>query len=270
MIHVSIVEPTTNSWKRWVKDCATATAAALIDFKNTKSVVISDLYRRPRIKKDFFFAKTGPFRGRCAYCECNITDYQRGDVEHFRPKKMVTDASDTIIKVTAADGTISDHPGYFWMAYDWKNLLPACVICNQPSDGGIGKRNRFPLLAGSYAIDQAGVGQEHPLLIHPTDSSDDPAKHLDVDEVSGQLTHSSPRGKACIEIFGLNHRDQLVAARKTAINDVKAEFAKIVLGDANVRDTSLKNLQAMKDGACDQTLTRRSVIAAIVSQTKRV
>ena len=24
-----------------------------------------------------------------------------------------------------------DHPGYYWLVYNWKNLLPACTHCNQ-------------------------------------------------------------------------------------------------------------------------------------------
>jgi hypothetical protein len=70
------------------------------------------------------------FRGKCAYCDARFDVVSWGDVEHYRPKKMVTDES----------GNQIDHPGYYWLAYEASNLLPSCQPCNQAK----GKKNQFP------------------------------------------------------------------------------------------------------------------------------
>ena len=54
-----------------------------------------------------------------------------GDVEHYRPKAGYRqDAEDPL-----------GRPGYYWLAYEWSNLLFCCQICNQRF-----KRNLFPLV----------------------------------------------------------------------------------------------------------------------------
>lgn len=62
---------------------------------------------------------------KCAYCE----DFCKAEIEHYRPKKGVTG--------------LPDHNGYFWLCYEWSNLLPSCRYCN--TEGG--KGNKFPLLS---------------------------------------------------------------------------------------------------------------------------
>jgi hypothetical protein len=68
--------------------------------------------------------------GKCAFCECKVTHQQYGDVEHFRPKKGYKQK----------DGDPLGRPGYYWLAYEWTNLLVSCQICNQKF-----KKNLFPL-----------------------------------------------------------------------------------------------------------------------------
>lgn len=48
---------------------------------------------------------------KCCYCEGTI-DASYADVEHFRPMSL-----------------------YWWLAYDWDNLLVACKYCNQTAKG---------------------------------------------------------------------------------------------------------------------------------------
>src|SRR5262249_21376268 len=156
-----------------IDDCKKATAYLTSNFNWSRPVEIADIYRRKRIKSEVYFAKDGPFRGRCAYCESYISDFQHGDMEHFRPKKAVTDENDAPILVTRPDGSKCAHPGYYWLAYQWSNLLPSCITCNQPGDNGIGKRNRFPLQAANYAIAENQIEKEKPLLINPIDPNDD-------------------------------------------------------------------------------------------------
>ena len=90
---------------------------------------------------------TNVFYERCAYCESPLEfDRYLGDAEHYRPKGSVTWKKDlTSPKVKARcnlpDGSEIDHPGYFWLAYDWWNLVPACSACNS----GAGKVDQFPV-----------------------------------------------------------------------------------------------------------------------------
>ena len=55
------------------------------------------------------------YRYKCAYCEGNFQHSEAAlEIDHYRPKSKVT-------------GT--DHVGYYWLAYEWSNLLPACKTC---------------------------------------------------------------------------------------------------------------------------------------------
>jgi len=260
MIRIDFTEPKTPSWTRWKQACAIAAAA----LKGTRwwetDFEISDIYRRKVIKREIYLAKDGPFRGRCAYCEAHIADFQHGDIEHFRPKKAVTGANDKPIVIAGPDGHQHDHPGYYWLAYDWRNLLPSCVSCNQPGEHNIGKRNRFPTVNDHYVAPEEDVSAEQPLLINPIDpTDDDPEAHLTVDLETGNLIHpNSARGARCIEIFGLNKRDQLVAERKAAINDVKASYIEVLFASPAFADQLIDKLKQMKDGRLNHTLARRA------------
>lgn len=84
------------------------------------------------------------FHNKCAYCETPVDlDRFGGDSEHFRPKGNVTIQGENNKKVAAEctfpDGRKMPHPGYFWLAYDWRNLMPACTFCNSS-----GKVDQFP------------------------------------------------------------------------------------------------------------------------------
>jgi hypothetical protein len=60
------------------------------------------------------------FGGKCAYCESVFDERRQLEVDHFRP----------LYNSLGLDGAPSpDH--YWWLAYDWENLLPSCVECAQ-------------------------------------------------------------------------------------------------------------------------------------------
>lgn len=79
------------------------------------------------------------FHGKCAYCETLITRFDP-HAEHYRPKGKVRivlsgKAIEAVVtEFTAASPTNTmPHPGYFWLAYHWRNLVPACSGCNSGS-----------------------------------------------------------------------------------------------------------------------------------------
>jgi hypothetical protein len=81
--------------------------------------------------------------GKCAYCE----RFYKLDVEHYRPKGEIRDEDNALLRAV----------GYYWLGYEWSNLLPSCISCNR--DGG--KVSKFPFLAGGNPVtapvfDQSG------------------------------------------------------------------------------------------------------------------
>lgn len=218
--------------------------------------VDSNLYGRQTIKQTYYLAKDGPFHGKCAYCECYLKDYQRGDMEHFRPKKGVTDEEDNPISRINGDGEEETHPGYYWLAYDWTNLLPACQICNQASKYGenkIGKHNRFPVV-GEHAFDSESVADESPLLINPL--FEDPAEHFDIDTHTGAIVGKTQKGEMCERVFGLNVRDRLPEGRRNAVDRMRYLMGQLKHDDTNVQST-IDELQDILAGKTEYSFAAR-------------
>jgi uncharacterized protein (TIGR02646 family) len=169
-----------------------------------------DIYADPRVKA----ALEKLFHDKCAYCETKITASADWDVEHFRPKGRVAERP--------------DHPGYYWLAYEWLNLYPCCEHCNQrrkdtPRWGDLryaeagGKQDQFPLQEeGTRAL---GPGddpkRENRLLLDPC--HDQPEEHLRY-TVDGQIVAIAGdlQGEVSIEVFHLARR-RLRDARRDVI-----------------------------------------------------
>lgn len=133
--------------------------------------------------------------GKCAYCECKLTRMD-GDVEHFRPKAAVHQERE--------EQPLT--PGYYWLAYEWSNLLLTCQHCNQirsRKDARRGKGNLFPLANPALRARSPAdaLEREQPLLINP--STEDPTPHLTFERECVRAL--SERGAACITILGLDH-----------------------------------------------------------------
>jgi hypothetical protein len=128
-----------------------------------------------------------------------------GDVEHYRPKAGFSQGK---------RGRI-EGPGYYWLAYEWSNLLLCCAICNQRF-----KRSLFPLAdptkrARSHRHD---VRLEEPLFIDP--ATQDPEEHISFRQEIPFPVGGSRAGKATIEALGLDReilnerrRDRLAQLR---------------------------------------------------------
>jgi hypothetical protein len=104
------------------------------------------------------------FDGKCAYCEIKIAGGFFGEGEHYRPKGKITVREDgKRISVDQKPGV--PHPGYFWLAYDFTNLLPACDLCNNTKTDQcpVEKKHLFDISKTSCELDE----HEKPLLLHP-------------------------------------------------------------------------------------------------------
>jgi len=255
MISVSFIPPNTPEWIDWLSECQAAQEELNSEISSgVRSQARSAVYGR--LKDRVYIDKQGPFFGKCAYCETFIYSAQHGDMEHFRPKGGVTNTDNETILL--ADGT--PHPGYYWLAYDFTNLLPACVLCNQPSTGRsrdtrIGKWNAFPLFDERLRAQKPGdEAHESPLLINPT--VDNPSLHLGFNSLTGVLfaVNASPRGEACIEIFGLNTRD-LPSRRLERFRVIHAFFLqcidkRVTGANASIETNKLQEVVRGQDEFC--------------------
>jgi uncharacterized protein (TIGR02646 family) len=175
------------------------------------------------------------FAGKCAYCEAFALHVTSGDVEHYRPKARV-------------DGE-PDHPGYYWLAYDPQNLLPACEMCNRAR----GKMNQFPVESGTRANDPAGVPAERPLLLNPY--LDAPQLHIRFAK-TGHVEGCTEKGKVSVIVYRLK-RGELRRKREACFDDMARDL------DAN----SFRNgLQAAVDDMLEDLRTgEREYSAALLS-----
>lgn len=126
---------------------------------------------------------------KCAYCECFFNgDY--GAVEHYRPKSRYQNAVGDPLEL-----------GYWWLAYDWKNLLYSCSECNTSY-----KRCLFPLADPLQRdIANKSIANEQPLLINPVVT--DPKDHIVFNQ--DFAIGITDEGRTTIDVFKLNDRSLL-------------------------------------------------------------
>lgn len=178
------------------------------------------------------------FHDKCAYCEDEVGDDM--DVEHFRPKGGVTEDP--------------SHPGYWWLAHSWENLLPSCTPCNQnrrqhlatehmteeqflalrykPAMVAYGKANQFPI-DGVRATYGSSLSTERPHLIDPT--VDDPEPFFrwshegpySVVLANTDDLWSGTRALASISTFALN-RLRLVQSRTKILRELRYQASRTI------------------------------------------
>lgn len=210
----------------------------IIDTKDN-SLIKSDIYNGKYSKADGSKGKyvleklDDMYNKKCAYCEERTEIY----IEHYRPKGSVQG---------------SRHGGYYWLCYEWSNLLPACYECNKIGES---KGTQFPVgnnhltyddcLTNNQKIDPVKVNAaylnsiEAPYLLHPEidepkdfwafeiDANKNGVSMIGIDGIGG-------RGDKTISICNLN-RQPLLLNRLDYINDyvntkIKKLFAKLSKG----------------------------------------
>jgi uncharacterized protein (TIGR02646 family) len=145
------------------------------------------------------------YHRKCGYCEFDMLGGAFGPADHFRPKSSLSPVC------TPA------HHGYWWVAYDWRNLIPACDICNNRKSDEFpitGRRGHGPSDGGdSLALDAT----EQRLLLHPM--LDTPESHLSYNEFGLVAPrHASPQGAATIRVCALD-REELEESRRARIEE---------------------------------------------------
>jgi uncharacterized protein (TIGR02646 family) len=137
---------------------------------------------------------------KCCYCERKLRASDYGAVEHFRPKAGFRQD----------ESSPEEKPGYYWLAYDWSNLLVSCSICNTSW-----KQTFFPLRdpARRARSHKASTAREQPLLIDP--AREDPRDHI---RFNGDAPYAlTDRGQTTIDRLGLRRGD-LREVRQTLLS----------------------------------------------------
>lgn len=201
----------------WFALAETKTATAIEEEQNHSPE--DSIYGHVEVRK----ALEKLFHSKCAYCEQPLEE-SGWNVEHYRPKKAVAEAG--------------EHNGYYWLCYQWENLYPSCVPCNQrrkdkplwddpQSLAAAGKSDQFPLVderkrAYKPADD---IDLEEPLLIDPCKDTFD--GEFTFDPVGQVIVYNkSLRLKATVEICHLQRR-RLRIMREKVIQQV-IEFIRTI------------------------------------------
>lgn len=215
-IDLDALPPDVNDWLATWQEKANTATRKIITIWEEKGTVTSADFDSGLWSELKNYLLDNVFDGKCAYCETNVLQArQYGDADHFRPKGAVTfrerpERESKRVEARTEDhsgpaGRVVSHPGYFWLAYNWKNLLPACEKCNS----GRGKQDQFPIRAVQHIfnfrqseqlLDNLGAeglqsvkdpdlyyplpevldGMEQPLLLHPY-FGDNPTDDLEFD-----------------------------------------------------------------------------------------
>jgi hypothetical protein len=222
-IHVHKIEPYNfaEDWKKKVESKKREVAAAIAGNKKPAfPPAWGDL-------KDHLITL---FFGKCGYCEAPFAAVSFGDVEHYRPKGKVDEDK--------------KHKGYYWLAYEPTNYLPACQICNEAV-----KKDHFPIKGTRAYSENDPLGNEDPLLINPY--LDAYEEHLEFLPSSHEISPGGPgeptvgpgsvkgktdRGKTSISKLGLYRgaiRDLRLIEMSHARKDIKAAYEDNLLRPAN-------------------------------------
>jgi len=166
------------------------------------------------------------YHKKCAYCE-SMLSFDSFTIEHYRPKK----------------GSYS----YYWLGYEWSNLLPVCKKCNNSKGDRFPveapskvlphsknkKRVASPLLLSNGDLDTEAMKANHsylldekPYLLHP--EIDEPKAFLrlksngEMSNLIEQKSNSYGYNRAIFTIRLTNlNRDVLVWKRRKIINDLE-------------------------------------------------
>lgn len=194
-----------NWWDKWSRKAEKASREVMDEYNkggDYKSKIKSSIWSELKA-----WLLENVFHNKCAYCEGKYIAGSFNDAEHWRPKSKVTVKEEKEKNIDVTDENGIKHPGYFWLAHDWQNLLPSCEKCNS----GKGKMNQFPI-DGEYVF-KPGTGideldrRERPLLLNPY-GNDDPSDHL-LFASQGIVVpqKGSLKGKESISVYNLGRSE---------------------------------------------------------------
>ncbi len=185
--------------KRAEMEAAYDAAPAEYDARTRRFTFDAGIYGHRTVKEALVAAQ----HSKCCFCESRVG--MDGDVEHYRPKAGFSQGA----------GRRIEGPGYYWLAYEWSNLLLSCPICNQRF-----KRSLFPLAdpAARARSHRGDTSREAPLFIDPAET--DPEEHIGFRREIPYPVNGSPRGAATIRALGLD-RESLNERRRDELAELE-------------------------------------------------
>ena len=245
-----------------------------ITSSKNKNLISDAIYRDPYQDKDEIRSRVEDklaitYLNKCAYCE----RLEKADIEHYRPKKSVKDEA---------------HDGYYWLCYEWTNLLPSCVKCNR--DGA--KLTHFPILGSrihmptflsngkiNLNLNKANskpLIDEKPYLLHPEIDKPELFFEFELDS-SGEGVRlkgidGDGRGNKTIEICKLNRQELRLHRQREVIDpfveSIEASFVRLIncdIDDNNFANEIVNQLNTLKRNATiekkSHTLLRKYIIS---------
>lgn len=162
------------------------------------------------------------FHGKCGYCEIKIESSQEGTIDRYRPNNGVRDKK-------------KYHQDlYWWLAYEWDNLIYCCKDCNQY------KGNYFPIAGERVFKPKSDFSSENRLLLNPyLDKPDDHLAH----EIYGEPYHiyaTSDEGNQTIELLRLN-RTNLIEGRRRAKYEIE-ESIELLMSGSDSKNSIIEKL----------------------------
>jgi len=153
---------------------------------------ISDVYGSDCVKKQL----KAFHHNKCCYSEARF-NRDSVPVEHFRPKGAIGQQG----------SRVKQYPGYYWLTYNWENLL----LCKTGINSN--KTDYFPLLNEPTRVKNhyGNINLEMPVLINP--SIEDPREHIRFHNEQPIAYRSSARGEYTIKLL-LSH-PELDESRRT-------------------------------------------------------
>lgn len=257
------------------------TYQALINIINTKNkALITDaIYRdgydtpdgkRSRVEDKLAIA----YKNKCAYCE----RIAKADIEHYRPKKGI-------------EGD-KKHEGYYWLCYEWSNLIPSCITCNREG----AKHNRFPIMGPRVSApiiladgnlnmaackpSVAPLLDEMPYLLHPEVDRPENYFAFELDNNGEGIRligiDAENRGNKTIQICLLNRHEvkldrveRVIDSFKEAVHCLFAQLDNGKIDDTQFADRIIHNIELMhqrsKEEDATHTYLRKYIVASVAN-----
>jgi uncharacterized protein (TIGR02646 family) len=167
------------------------------------------------------------FHRKCGYCEIIIESPQFGSIDRFRPHNGVR------------ENKIYFEDLYWWLVYDWDNLIYCCKECNQY------KANYFPIKGTRAFHKTENLEKEQRLLVNPC--CDEPDYHFIYDS-NGYINSKTEEGKQTIELIRLN-RSSLVEKRLIAKKEILEIVNELINNPAkSISESSKRHLIDINEG----------------------
>lgn len=159
------------------------------------------------------------FHGKCGYCEIGINSPELGTVDRYRPNNGVRDENEF------------HQDLYWWLTFEWDNLIYCCKQCNQF------KGNYFPVKGRRALNEKDDYENEHRMLLNPY--LDEPGDHLNyLYSDSGHIDALTDEGNQTIELLRLN-RTNLIEGRRKARNEIIDAVESLINGE-QIKDHTIK------------------------------